>query len=50
MWYVELTNPQTGKIERFEGLTREQAADIHKREYLNGANNITSGKMNSTKE
>lgn len=43
MWYVKATD-HTGQINRYEGLTRDQAAEIHKREYLNGLH-VVSGKM-----
>lgn len=43
MWYVKTTDAR-GQVQRYEGLTREQAAEIHKREYLNGLN-VVSGKM-----
>jgi hypothetical protein len=43
MWYVTVTD-DAGQIQRYEGLTRDQAAEIHKREYLNGLR-VLSGKM-----
>jgi hypothetical protein len=43
MWYVETTN-KSGQVQRYEGLTQEQAAEIHKRDYLNGLR-VVSGKM-----
>lgn len=43
MWYVKTTD-STGQVQRFEGLTRDQAAEIHKREYMNGLR-VVSGKM-----
>jgi hypothetical protein len=49
MWYVEVKSAN-GKTNRYEGLTKEQAADIHKREWINGADNIDSGILKSNKE
>jgi len=46
MWYVEITQAN-GQCERYEGLTRDQAADIHKTEYMNGAAKVVSGRMGS---
>lgn len=45
MWYVEVTRGQSR--ERYEGLTRDQAADVHKQEYVNGADKVVSGRMGS---
>lgn len=47
MWYVEVT-ANNGKKTRYEGLTYEQAADIHKREWLCGGT-VTSGKIKPAK-
>lgn len=43
MWYVKSINNR-GETTVYEGLTREQAADIHKDEFMNG-NTVVSGKM-----
>lgn len=48
MWYVEVKT-ECGDTSRYEGLTKEQSADIHKREWISGGN-VSSGKMKSNKE
>lgn len=46
MWYVEVTMA-TGEVNRYEGFTRDQAADLHKDAYINGAAKVVSGRMGS---
>ena len=46
MWYVEVTHADNQRV-RYEGLTRDQAADVHKTEYVKGAPKVVSGRMGS---
>ena len=46
MWYVEIIkNWETGERERYEGLTLEESAVIHKESYAAGAVQVISGRM-----
>lgn len=46
MWFVDaIINFEFGVRERWEGLTKEQADDIHQRYYESGAGYIRSGVM-----
>lgn len=46
MWYVVVTMA-TGEVARYEGFTRDQAADLHKDAYIDGAVKVVSGRMGS---
>lgn len=48
MWYVKSINNR-GEKNLYEGLTQQQAAEIHKNEFMDG-NTVVSGRMKNNQE